>query len=44
MKKQEELLVHCIFPDTGEDVRQLVLHSFVLYLRRILVENGGIGV
>ena len=37
--KRIPLQIHCIFPEAGEELRQLVLHSFALYLRRVLAEN-----
>lgn len=40
MKKQE-LVVKCIFSDTGADLEELILRSFQLYLRRILASDNG---
>lgn len=37
--KRKSLQVRCIFPKAGEDLRQLILRSFSLYLRRTLAEN-----
>lgn len=39
MKKQE-LVVKCIFSDTGADLEELILRSFQLYLRRILASDN----
>lgn len=44
MPKQTALSVHCIFSDTGEDAQQLILHSFVVYVRRLLAESGVLAV
>lgn len=38
MKKQE-LVVKCIFSDTGADLEELILRSFQLYLCRILASD-----
>lgn len=38
MKKQE-LVVKCIFSDTGAGLEELILRSFQLYLRRILASD-----
>lgn len=38
--KQESLHIRCVFREGGEDLQQLILHSFSLYLHRTLTEDG----
>ncbi len=40
MTKQTDLSVHCIFQENGEDVKQLLLHAFVVYVRCLLAKNN----
>lgn len=40
MKKQE-LIVKCIFSENGDDLEELILRSFQLYLSRILASDNG---
>ena len=40
--KQKPLQIHCVFTNEGEELRQLALRAFSLYLRRILAENDGL--
>ena len=40
--KQKPIQIHCVFTPAGEELRQLVLRSFSLYLRRVLAENDGL--
>lgn len=37
--KRKPLQVRCVFPKAGEDLRQIILRSFSLYLRRTLAGN-----
>lgn len=37
--KRKSLRIHCVFSSAGEELRQLVLRSFSLYLRRFFEEN-----
>lgn len=32
--KQKPLQIHCVFQPTGDDMRQIILRSFSLYVRR----------
>ena len=40
--KQKPIQIHCVFTLAGEELRQLVLRSFSLYLRHVLAENDGL--
>lgn len=40
--KQKPIQIHCVFTTGDEELRQLVLRSFSLYLRRVLAENDGL--
>ena len=38
--KKKELTVKCIFSEKGEDLEQLILRSFQLYLCRVLASDS----
>ena len=41
--KQIPLQIHCVFPEAGEALQELVERSFFMFLRRVLAEDGASG-